>query len=72
MLQRLCDGSTAEFNFGHAHDYKERFDPAYHTKIELDFYRNSAVAGLAGTVGWLKRRRADLLAKKAKREPSAS
>ena len=72
MLQLLCDGSTAEFNFGHAHDYKERFDPAHRTKIELDFYRTPTVARLAGTVGWLKRRRADLMRKKVKQEQGVS
>jgi CelD/BcsL family acetyltransferase involved in cellulose biosynthesis len=70
MLQWLCDGSSVEFNFGHAHDYKERFDPSYRTKLELDFYRTPAVAGLAGTVGWLKRRRAALMRMRAKREHS--
>ena len=72
MLQLLCDGSTVEFSFGHAHDYKERFDPSNHPKVELDFYRTSAVARLAGTVGWLKRRRAELMRKPAKQEQSVS
>lgn len=72
MLQLLCDGSTVEFNFGHAHDYKERFDPSYRNKIELDFYRTPAVAGLAGTVGWLKRRRAALMRVKPKQEQGVS
>jgi CelD/BcsL family acetyltransferase involved in cellulose biosynthesis len=72
MLQLLCDGSTAEFNFGHAHDYKERFDPSYRTKVELDFYRTPALAGLAGTVGWIKRKRAALMRMRQKREHSVS
>lgn len=71
MLQVLCDGSTVEFNFGHANDYKERFDPSHRTKVELNFYRTPAVAGLAGTVGWLKRRRAALMRRRAKAEPTA-
>ena len=72
MLQLLCDGSTVEFNFGHAHDYKERFDPSDRTKVELDFYRTPAVAGLAGTVGWIKRKRAELIRMRQKREYSVS
>ena len=60
-----------EFNFGHANDYKERFDPSHRTKVELNFYRTPAVAGLAGTVGWLKRRRAALMRRRAKAEPTA-
>lgn len=72
MLQLLCDGSTVEFNFGHANDYKERFDPSHRTKVELDFYHTSAVARLAGTVGWLKRRRAALMRRRARAEPTRS
>ena len=72
MLELLCDGTVAEFNFGHAHDYKERFDPSYRAKVELDFYRTPAVAGLAGTVGWLKRRRAALMRMREKREHSVT
>ena len=72
MLQLLCDGRMVELNFGHAHDYKDRFDPSYRPKVELDFYRTSATAGLAGAVRWLKRRRTALMRIRAKREPSVS